>query len=144
MATEDKVSENLPRPGPIGRLVRILLGFVLLYFFANIVIQISAKPGGFLAARTGWRIPGGDWWVAALACAFVLPRLVNSGFGSKWGEWVRGVYLAFIGAAILWDRTAHDGLWAAPLAWLVLLLILYVFAHASVSFLVAGVAATPG
>ena len=57
---------------------------------------------------------------------------------------MRGGYLVLAGLAILWDRIAHDGLWAAPLAWLVLLLILYIFGHSGVSFLVAGVAATPG
>jgi hypothetical protein len=69
---------------------------------------------------------------------------VNRVFGGKWGEWVRGVYLALIGGAILWDRMAHGGLWGPPLAWLVLLLILFLLALGGVSFLVAGAAATPG
>ncbi|HYS53460.1 MAG TPA: hypothetical protein VER58_06830 [Thermoanaerobaculia bacterium] len=144
MTIEQEALGSNPKPRVIGRSVRIVLGAVLLYFFVKIIFQISASPGGFLAGRAGWSVPGGDWWVAALICLWVLPTVVNGGFGGKWGEWARGVYIILAGAAIFWDRIAHGGLWAAPLAWLVLLLILYVLAHSGISFLVAGIAATPG
>jgi hypothetical protein len=144
MPAEGKASDGLPRPGPIGRSVRIVLGAVLLYFLADAIIQISAHPSGFLAARSGWEIPGGDWWAGALVCIWALPLLVNSGFGHRWGRGVRGVYLVLIGAALIWDRTVHGGVWALPLAVLVLLLIVYVLAHAGISYIVAAIAATPG
>ena len=144
MEVEGKASGSLPAPGPIGRSVRVFLGAALLYFFASIIREVSANPRAFLGALAGSGIPSGDWWVVALGCLLALPFLVNNGFGGKWGEWVRAGYLALIAAATSWDRMAHGGLWAAPLAWLVLLLTLYVFAHAGVSCLVAAIAATPG
>lgn len=143
MVTETS-SASLPRPRIIGRSVRIVVGAVLLYFFANMIQEVMAQPGGFFAARPGWSVPGGDWWVVALGCLIALPTLMNSGYSSKWGEWVRGGYLVVAGVAILYDKVEYRSFWAAPLAWLVLLLILYLFGHAGVSFLVAGVAATPG
>ncbi len=144
MAIEQKASSDDPKPRLIGRLVRIVLGAVLLYFVANIILQISAKPAGFLAARAGWSVPAGNWWFGALVCLFALPTVVNGGFGGRWGEWVVVAYLLLAGGAIVWDRIAYGGLWAAPLAWLVLALILYVLAHSGTSFLVAGIAASPG
>lgn len=144
MEAGSKVSGSLPVPGPIGRSVRILAGGALLYVSAKIIQQISGNPHAFLGARRGWSFPGGDWWLAALVCVYALRSLVNRGFGGKSGEWVRGAYLGLVVAAILWDFNVHGGFWGPPLAWLVLLVILYVFAHSGVSFLVAGIAATPG
>lgn len=144
MATEPNASTPLPRPLWIGRWVRIVLGGVLLYFLVNILLVIPWQAHDFLATQTGWCVPGGDWWLAALACVWALPTIINSGFSRVWGGWPRVAFLVLAGGATAWDWLAYGAFWARPLALLVFVLFMYVFAHAGVSYLVAGFAATPG
>lgn len=124
--------------------MRVLIGAGLLFLFVNVLRTALFQASGYFEAEPGWRFPGGDWWFVALACVVALPTLLNSGFGVRWGQWPRIVILLLAGAAAAWDWTVYGGFWAAPLAWLVLLLFFYILGHAGISFLVAGVAATPG
>lgn len=144
MATTPNAPARLPRPRLLGRLLRIVLGAILLYFFLNIVFAVPWQARDFLAAQAGWRIPGGTWWVGAILCLLALPIVINSGFSRRWGGWPRVAFLFLVAGAILWDWLAFGAFWAWPLAALVLLLVSYVLAHSGVSFLVAGFAATPG
>ena len=137
-------TSQLPQPRLIGRSIRIFFGAILLFFFLNLLVDISFHANGFLVTRPGWSIPGGGWWVAGILCFLALPIVINSGFGRRWGGWPRMVFLFLAAGAILWDRLAYGALWAPPLAILVLLLVAYVLFHAGISYLVAGFAATPG
>ena len=130
----------LPAPRVIGRTLRILVGAVLLYFFVELIRQAPH----IVAARSGWSIPRGSWWVGAIVCIVALPSIVNSGLGRRWGAWPQVIYVLLLCGAALWDLLAYGSLWAPPLGSLVLLLFLYVFGHAGLSFLIGGVAATPG
>jgi hypothetical protein len=140
MAVSANNSGNLPRPGAVGRLVRLLLGLLLLFFFA----QVMRSAPGFLAAQKGWGIPDGDWWIVAAGCFLALSGVVNDGFGRRWGRWPQIVYLVLVVAAAIWDLAVYKVLWAAPLGFVVLLLVLYVLAHAGASFLVSAAVAAPG
>lgn len=140
MANGPSNSKDLPRPGTIGRVVRLLLGVLLLFFFA----QVARNARGFLVEQQGWHTPGGDWWIVAAICLLALSGIVNDGFSRQWGRRPSVAFLALLVAAAAWDRIAYGALWAAPLGFLVLLLILYVFGHAGLSFLAAAAAATPG
>jgi hypothetical protein len=144
MAASPNAPTPLPKPGLIGRLVRLVLGGLLLYFLLNIVVVIPWRARDFLAAQTAWNVPGGAWWIAAIVCFLALPIVINSGFGRHWGGWPRVAFLFLAAGAILWDWLAYGAFWAWPLAGLVFLLIAYVFAHAGISYLVAAFAATPG
>lgn len=140
MAIDADRTEDYPRPGLIGRAVRLLLGVLLLVFFTNLLRQAPS----FLAPQKGWRVPGGDWWIVALACFWVFSGVLNDAFARRWGRWPQLIYLAMVGAAVAWDRTAYGVLWAVPLGSLVLVLVLYVLGQAGLSFLIAGAAAAPG
>jgi hypothetical protein len=133
-------SEVLPAPHVIGRTVRIVVGAVLLYFFVEFIRQAPH----ILAARSGWSVPRGSWWVGAILFILALPWVVNTGFGRRWGAWPQLIYVLLLCGAALWDLLAYGSLWAPPLGSVVLLLFLYMFGHAGLSFLIAGVAATPG
>ena len=133
-------SEVSPAPRVIGRTLRIVVGVAFLYFF----VQLIRQAPQILAARSGWNIPRGNWWVGAILCILALPMVFNTGFGRRWGRWPQVVYVLLLCGAALWDWLAYGSLWAPPLGFIVLLLFLYVFGHTGLSFLVAGVAATPG
>ena len=124
--------------------MRLLLAATLFYFLTKILVEVFSQPQGFLASQRGWSVPGGTWWVGAIACFLALSVVVNSGFSRHWGAWPQAAFLFLAAGAIVWDRQAYGSLWAMPLAFLVLLLITYVLAHAGISFLVAAFAATPG
>jgi uncharacterized membrane protein YphA (DoxX/SURF4 family) len=130
----------LPKPGAVGRTLRLVFGAVLLLLCANLLRQAHE----FLAPQAGWRIPGGNWWLGGIVCVLALPTLINGGFKRRWGAWPIFVFVLLAGGAIAWDRLVDHRLWAPPLAWLVLLLLLYVFLHAGISFVVGGIAAVPG
>jgi len=133
-------SEVLPAPRVMGRSLRIVVGAVLLYFFVELLRQTPQ----ILAARSGWSIPRGTWWVGAIVCIVALPAIVNTGFGLRWGAWPQVIYVLLLCGAAIWDLLEYGSLWAPPLGSVILLLFLYVYGHAGVSFLIAGVAATPG
>jgi hypothetical protein len=140
MASRSDNSENLPRPGAIGRVARLFFGVIFLFFFA----QLLRQAPGFLAAPKGWHIPGGDWWVVAIGCFLALSGVVNDGFGRKWRRWPQWIYFALVVAAVGLDLIVYKVPWAPPLAFLALLLILYVLGHSGISFLIAAAAAAPG
>jgi hypothetical protein len=133
-------TEVSPAPRVIGRTLRIVVGAAFLYFFVGLIRQAPL----IVAARSGWSVPRGGWWVVAILCILTLPMVVNTGFGRRWGRWPQVIYVLLLFGAALWDWLAYGSLWAPPLGFVVLLLFLYVFAHVGLSFLVAGIAATPG
>jgi hypothetical protein len=140
MPAAPKISAALPTPRTIGRTLRILLGIFLLYSF----VQALRHAGAFLAPRADGSVPGGSWWLAAIFCLLALPVVIDSGFGRRWGGWSQAGFLLLLGAVAAWSYAARGILWAMPVSLLVLVLLLYVFAHLGISLVVAGVAATPG
>ncbi|MGH9534234.1 MAG: hypothetical protein ACRD2E_05195 [Terriglobales bacterium] len=75
MDIAEPTPDNLPRPAVLGRAARIILGLVLLFLIA----QLLRGAPGFVAAQKGWQIPGGDWWILAIACFLALERVANGG-----------------------------------------------------------------
>ena len=103
MTTKVHTAGVLPAPRGIGRVVRIVVGVVLLYFFAELIREAPS----ILAARSGWSIPRGGWWVGAVVCFFALPGVVNDGFGRRWGAWPQVIYVFLLAGAVLWaERSA--------------------------------------
>ncbi len=133
-------SEMLPRPGVIGRGLRLAAGAALLL----LAVELLREAPGFLARGVGWQLPNGDWWLLAVASFIYLPRIFDSGFQRRWGTKPQVVALGLLASAAVWDWAADRALWALPLALLVLALMLLFLAYGGVSFLAAGAVATPG
>ncbi|MGH9527937.1 MAG: hypothetical protein ACRD2F_14750 [Terriglobales bacterium] len=120
--------------------MRFAVGAVLLLLIASFL----RHSHGFVARGTGWQLPGGDWWLVAVASFIYLPRIFKNGFQRQWGAGPQAVALGLLAAAAVWDWAAYRALWALPLAILVLALIFFFLAYGGVAFLSAGAAATPG
>ncbi|MCZ6725801.1 MAG: hypothetical protein O7A98_00420 [Acidobacteria bacterium] len=127
---------TLRKPGPIGRSVRLLLGLWLLY----VCWFLWTYPGALVSKA----IP---YWTALLSIAFALwliPPVVNIGFGTDWRAWPRYVVT---GVILLWaiGLALSAGSWWSPalgrFAWL---FVLYTFGHLGLSFVLAAAIATPG
>ena len=116
------------------------MGVVLSYFF----IQVLTSYGGFVALRQGWDVPRGAWWIGAAVCFYFFANTVNWGFTRTWGWRPQLILGLLLLAAATFDLLYYGSIWGPPLALLVLLLMTYVLGHVALSFILAGVFATPG
>jgi len=140
MATTDlKLDEpgSLPRPGPIGRLVRLILG-VLCLSHVYWLIQVS---GNLLDASGEIR---SILWNGIIIGLFLVSYVINIGFSRAWKKWP-----AIISACVFLIIAAYGYLAAGTAETELLANVLwvwefYVFAHLGGAFIIAAAIGTPG
>jgi len=140
MATTDlKLDEpgSLPRPGPVGRLVRLGLGVLCLWYVYGL-IHVSAS----LIAADGSIRP--VIWNGIVFGLFLVSYVVNIGFSQAWKKWpavVSAAMLAIIaGVGYAMAGTIETNLLARSIwVWE-----LYIFSHLGLAFIIAGAIGTPG
>ena len=140
MATTDlKLDEpgTLPRPGPIGRLTRLVFGALSIWF----VIEL-------LGIRTDLLDNDGHVrafvWNGFLPSIFLISYVINIGFSRAWKKWPAIVSALVLVAIAGISYFAGGQLESAALAWALWVWELYIFGHLGVSFLISGLLATPG
>jgi hypothetical protein len=126
---------GLPRPGPVGLLIRVILGAASIYALVELVTQWDAFRDQNLIES--------DFWFITLFTLF-LPEVFNSGLRRHWGLWPLVVFLAGAAALGLAGYLAAGEVWTTALAAWVYAGDLLVFAALSVSFPVAIATRTPG
>ena len=140
MATTDLKLENtgsLPRPGPLGRIVRLGFGALCLWY----VVSLIEVSGGLLGVDDHIRPVV---WNGILFGLFLVSYVVNIGFSRAWKKWpafVSAVVLLVVaGFGYLTQGTIETGLLSRVVwGWE-----LYVFSHLGFAFILAGVIGTPG
>ena len=140
MATTDLNLENtgsLPRPGPVGRIVRLAFGLLCALYFVGL-IDISDD----LMTVDGNIRP--VVWNGILFGLFLVSYIVNIGFSRAWKKWPALVSVAFLlvaaGIGYLTQGTFESRVLARVMwAWE-----LYVFSHLGIAFILAAVIGTPG
>ncbi len=140
MATTDlKLDEpgSLPRPGPVGRLVRLGFGILCLWYVYGL-IQVS---GNLIAANESIRPV---IWNGIIFGLFLVSYVVNIGFSRSWKKWpavVSAAALAIIaGVGYALEGTIETNLLARSI-WI---WELYVFSHLGLAFIIAAAIGTPG
>lgn len=128
---------TLARPGPIGRIVRVLLGAACLFALVQLVQQWSPTamaPRSTLDERL----------LMTLVPVCVFNYVVNIGFGRSWAHMPLIVSVsAFLVAALV--AYAASGSIDSPILGIPLNLWLgYFYSHLGLSFAVSAVLATPG
>ena len=127
---------TLPKPGRIGRSVRLLSGVLVLVLFLTTAIgyRLGESPD-----------PSNPFdWLGLVFLLWFLPHLVNLGFGRRWGQRPRLVGAGVLVAAGLLDLV-WSGTFLGPVFEFALVGgLLYVLAHLGVSLLLAGATAAPG
>ena len=140
MATTDlKLDEpgSLPRPGPVGRAVRLGFGALCLYH-VYWLLQLSGSlldEGGQVRSIL---------WNGSLIGLLLVSYVVNIGFSRDWKKWP-----AIVSACVFLLLAAYGYFTAATAETLLLARALwvwelYVFAHLGGAFIVAGIIGTPG
>jgi hypothetical protein len=128
---------SLPRPGPVGRLVRLAVGVLCLWHIYGL-IQVS----GDLIGTNGSIQP--LIWNGVIIGLFLVSYIVNIGFSRAWKKWpavVSAGALAIIaGVGYAMAGTIETNL----LAHSIWIWELYVFSHLGSAFIVAGAIGTPG
>jgi hypothetical protein len=128
---------SLPKPGPIGRIVRIISGCALLYFF----IVTMTNFGNYV----GLTVPKYPlMWLGVALSLYFLAYVVNVGFTITWGRRLQLILVSAAMATVMLDLLIYRSFWGPPLGLLVFVLLAYVTGHLGVSFILAGILATPG
>jgi len=140
MATTDlKLDEpgTLPRPGPIGRLLRLVLGLICAWY----VFRLVEVTGDLMSGNADIRpiVTTG-----AIVGLFLISYVINIGFSRAWKKWPAlisaVVLLALAGIGYVGQGTvATDLLAHAVWAWEI-----YLFSHLGGAFIIASVIGTPG
>jgi len=139
VSTELKLLEcgSLPKPGPIGRLVRLAFGILSLYYILGLWIiryDLLAETGSIQSLV----------WNGILPTLFLISYVVNIGFSRAWKKWPAfvGLGIAIIAGMYGYMQTGHyETLVLAQTLWA---LEFYVFTHIGLSFVLAAMLATPG
>lgn len=137
MATKFEQSGAFPRPGPIGRTTRLVIGLVVLWFFTLVL-----RGYGNMVDLTSPRSP--LFWFGVVACFFGLPQVVDISVGRKWGRRLQLSSLVLALLAVAFDFVRYGQLWGPPLGLLTFVLLAYVTGFAGLSHLLAGLLAVPG
>ena len=128
---------TLARPGPIGRLFRLVLSILCLYVFGEIFYYWSwttAEPFSTLDNRA----------LLLLAPLCVFNYVVNIGFTKSWGVhpllFSIVILLVFGGIALLLSGSIDSPIFGITLN----LWFAYFYGHLGLSFVLAAIIATPG
>ena len=128
---------SLTRPGPIGRLVRLVLGTLCLYGLWQL-LEVSPS----FIERPVELLPNLSLMILVVLCVF--NYVVNIGFGKDWNNnpLIFALSLLLIVATVSFLLTGNPG--STFLGVLIVLWMGYCYAHLGVSFILAAILATPG
>ena len=140
MATTDlKLDEpgSLPRPGPLGRLLRLVFGLICTWY----VFQLLGVAGDLMGEDTHIRR---IVWNGLLIGLFLISYIINIGYSRAWKKWPAlisaVVFLALAGIGYVAQGTFETDLLArAVWSWEI-----YLFSHLGGAFVIASVISTPG
>jgi len=140
MATTDlKLDKpgSLPKPGPVGRVVRALFGWLCLWY----VSELLAAAGSLLASN-GSIVP--LVWNGIVPGLFLISYVINIGFSRAWGKRPAIVSAAFLAVAALASYLSSGTVETIVFARVVWIWELYLFAHLGLSFVLSAAIRTPG
>ena len=135
MTTEFKEPGTLAKPGVIGRLVRFLMGIIILYFFFTVLIGYES------ILRLQLSILG---WIGVAYCFYALPAAVNIGFNLDWKWWPQVIYLFLVMVAGLVGYFIFGSFFSPHLGLAILVLLYFILGYMGISFFLAAVLAVPG
>ena len=140
MATTDLRLDQpgtLPKPGPIGRMLRIALGLLCFSFVSGLFeIRSDLIDGqGNIRALV---------WNGILLALFLISYVVNIGYSRDWKKWPAIISATILLAVAALGYLLEDTFESTILARTIWAWELYIFGHLSLSFLLAALIGTPG
>jgi len=140
MATTDlKLDEpgSLPRPGPIGRIVRLAFGLLCLWY----VVSLIQLTGNLLDGDSHIRPIISNGIIIGL---FLISYVVNIGFSRAWKKWPAiisaCIFLLIAGMGYITQGGFETGLLASVIwGWE-----LYLFSHLGLAFIISSIMGSAG
>ena len=140
MATTDlKLDEpgSLPKPGPVGRVVRFLFGVLCLWYVSELIAAADS-----LIASDNHVLP--LVWNGILPGLFLISYVVNIGFSRSWGKMPAIASAGLLAVAALASYLSLGTVETVLFARAAWIWEVYLFAHLGLSFVLAAVIGTPG
>lgn len=140
MATTDlKLTDagSLPKPGPIGRLVRLGFGALCLFY----VVDLWSLRGNPISASG--EIPS-LLWNGIIFGLFLVSYVVNIGFSQSWKKWPAVISALVLAGTAGVSQLIYGDFESALTASVVLIWLLYIFTHLGLAFVLAALLRTPG
>ena len=109
-----------------------------LFFIVMIMIKGTSVLVGFSFPKH----PG--WWIGIAIGFYVFSYVVNIGYTRTWGLWPQLIISLAIIIFAAFNLIRWRSIWGPLLGWFILFWLAYVYGHLGISFILAGVLATPG
>lgn len=128
----------LPKPGLLGRGIRLVLGIFVLVGAFGIVT-------GFRQLVSLQRVPGSvELWLFALLLFASMRDVIDLGLGVQWGRKAQMITLILAGIFIALDDIIYRRLWAPPFGVLFCIWCLSIAIPLGVALILAAIFGTPG
>jgi len=130
-------SENIYRPGVIGRILRLLTGLLQVRFVISVVPEFNYYmtyyfPRDFM------------YWIAVIIAFLVLNPVINIGFNLKSSRRPQIIFLFLVAVSVLFNLWQFGAILEAPLNFLIFLMAIYVHIHLGMAHILSAILATPG
>jgi hypothetical protein len=128
---------TLPKPGPVGRIVRLLFGLLCAWYVFSLIDLRGSLLGGDGHIRS-------IVWNGVLPALFLISYIINIGYSRAWRK--RPAIVSVVAMAVIagvgflvHGRLETEILARSLWAWEV-----YAFGHLGLAFLLSGIIGTPG
>ena len=136
-STEFKDPGTIGKPGPIGRVVRVLGGIFYFYFLYMTIKGYNGIVSPNFPASF-------SLWLGVLFCLYAIPHVLNIGLGFNWGKWPRWMYLVLGFGVVVFTYVQYGTLWGPEIGVLVFGLLFFVLITLAPAMVLSGIGATPG
>ncbi|MBT8100569.1 MAG: hypothetical protein KJO82_12500 [Gammaproteobacteria bacterium] len=128
---------TLHRPGPLGRLARLIFGLLCLYYVYGLIMLAAniMSPGDTIPALV---------WNGLIPGLFLVSYVVNIGYSRAWRKWPAIVSAAAFAVVAAFGYLNSGSFETVALARLIWAWELYVFGHLGFSFMISAVIGTLG
>jgi hypothetical protein len=128
----------LPKPGLLGRGIRLILGIFVLMGATGII-------AGFRQLVSLKQVPGNvELWLFALLLFASMREVIDLGLGMQWGQKAQIATLILAGICIVLDEIIYGRLWAPPFGLLFCIWCLLIAIPLGVALILAAILGTPG
>lgn len=127
---------TLPKPGLIGRVLRLILAFILLCFFASVITNYQFWE--VIDLRNIFI------WMGVIYCFYAFPHAINIGFQLHLGRWPQLIFIITTSLAVVWDISWYGIFPGKAFSLSLVVLVVYVTIHIGISHLLAAFFAVPG
>lgn len=128
---------SLPKPGPIGRIVRLAFGVLCLFYVYGLwSVRLDLLTSDLRIRPLVWN--------GILPALLLISYVVNIGFSRAWKKWPAIIALGIMLGAGVFGYLQSGHLETMLLARTIWSIELYTFIHLGLSFVFATILATPG